>query len=57
MAKQMAAIQSGLSAATAFELEEKNKDKSTEPLLEALNGLFAQVSVRNKELQELNNSL
>jgi diguanylate cyclase (GGDEF)-like protein/hemerythrin-like metal-binding protein len=57
MAKQMAAIESGISAETAFELEEKNKDKSTEPLLEALNGLFAQVSVRNKELQAFNLSL
>lgn len=57
MAKQMTAIQSGLSAEVAFELEEKNKDKSKEPLLEALNGLFSQVSNRNKELQALNNSL
>ncbi len=57
MARQMAAIQSGLSAEAAFELEERAKDKSTEPLLEALNGLFSQVSSRNKELQTLNNSL
>lgn len=57
MANQMEAIESGLSAEAAFELEEKNKDKSTEPLLEALNGLFSQVCVRNKELQALNNSL
>jgi len=57
MARQMTAIKSGLSAESAFELEEKAKDKSTEPLLEALNGLFAQVSIRNKELQTLNNSL
>lgn len=57
MTKQMAAIKSGVSAEAAFELEEKNKDKSTKPLLEALNGLFAQVSVRNKELQALNLSL
>lgn len=57
MARQMSAIQSGLSAEAAFELEERSKDKSTEPLLEALNGLFAQVSLRNKELQTLNNSL
>lgn len=57
MAKQMTAIQSGLSAEAAFELEEKDKDTSTEPLLEALNGLFSQVSARNKELQTLNNSL
>lgn len=57
MARQMEAIQSGHSAASAFELEEKAKDKSTEPLLEALNGLFSQVSIRNKELQTLNNSL
>ncbi len=57
MARQMAAIQSGVSADKAFELEEKGKDSSTEPLLAALNGLFSQVSARNKELQSLNNSL
>lgn len=57
MARQVAAIQSGITAEEAFEREEKNKDKSTEPLLAALNGLFSQVSVRNKELQALNNSL
>lgn len=38
-------------------LSSLKKDKSTEPLLEALNGLFSQVSARNKELQELNHSL
>jgi len=57
MARQMSAIQSGLSPDAAYEQEEKEKDKSTEPLLDALNGLFSQVSARNKELQELNSSL
>jgi len=57
MARQVAAIKSGVSAKDAYDTEERNKDKSTEPLLDALNGLFSQVSLRNKELRELNESL
>lgn len=57
MAKQMKAIQGGLSARDAYDFEEKIKDKSTEPLLEALNALFIQISERNKDLIELNKTL
>ncbi|AAZ26974.1 GGDEF domain-containing protein [Colwellia psychrerythraea] len=57
MAKQMKAIQGGLSARDAYDFEEKIKDKSTEPLLEALNALFIQISERNKDLMELNKTL
>lgn len=57
MAKQMKAIEEGLPASDAYNLEEKIKDKSKEPLLEALNALFIQISERNKELIELNSTL
>ncbi|TWX72113.1 GGDEF domain-containing protein [Colwellia demingiae] len=57
MAKQMKAIQEGLSAQDAYDFEEKIKDKSTEPLLEALNALFIQISERNRDLIELNKTL
>jgi len=57
MAKQIHAIQSGIAADKAYEAEEKNSDSATEPLLIALNGLFEQVSARNKELIKLNQSL
>ena len=57
MARQITAIQSGMTADKAYEAEEKNSDSATEPLLVALNGLFEQVSARNKELVKLNMSL
>ncbi len=57
MARQIEAIQSGLSASEAFEMMEKAFDSSTEPLLFAINGLFQLVSAKNKELKELNQSL
>jgi diguanylate cyclase (GGDEF)-like protein/hemerythrin-like metal-binding protein len=57
MAKQLKKIQSGATPDFAYENEEKERDKSTEPLLAALNGLFHQVSLRNKELVQLNQSL
>jgi len=58
MAKQIQAIQSGTSPKDAYEQEERNRhSSSTEPLLVALNGLFHHVSVKNKELSELNKSL
>lgn len=41
----------------AYENEEREGDEATEPLLIALNGLFEQVSLRNKELVVLNQSL
>jgi len=57
MARQISAIQSGFSAAQAYEKEEKQRQSSTEPLLKALNNLFSQVSERNKTLLRLNESL
>lgn len=57
MSKQISAIKSGLSASAAFEQNEKEKDKSTEPLVAALNGLFNQISAKNQELRELNANL
>lgn len=57
MAKQMKRIQEGLSSRDAYDLEEKIKDQSKEPLLEALNALFIQISERNKDLIELNKTL
>lgn len=57
MARQIAAIQHGMPATEAYETEERERDTATEPLLIALNGLFKQVSARNKALMELNQSL
>lgn len=57
MARQIKAIQSGVSPAEAYAAEELGANSSTEPLLMALNGLFHQVSSRNKELVKLNRSL
>ncbi|CAK0781357.1 hypothetical protein CCP4SC76_7850003 [Gammaproteobacteria bacterium] len=56
LAKQIHAIQAGQSAGEAYLLEERKQD-STEPLLNALNGLFQQVSERNRELFLLNQTL
>jgi diguanylate cyclase (GGDEF)-like protein/hemerythrin-like metal-binding protein len=57
MAKQIELIKSGMSAEQAFIQEELEADNSTEPLITALNGLFSQVSQRNKELALLNRTL
>ncbi len=57
MASQVRAIQSGMSPKGAYDKLEQERDSSTAPLLEALNGLFEQVSIRNKELKKLNESL
>ena len=57
LARQIESIQSGSSASEAYDAEERRSDSSTEPLLVALRGLFEQVSARNKELRELNQSL
>lgn len=57
MAKQMAAIKSGCPAAEAYLTESPSKDPATDTLLAALNGLFHQVSERNRELVELNRTL
>ncbi|MCG9582820.1 bacteriohemerythrin [Vibrio tubiashii] len=57
MSRQVKQIESGIDPKVAWENEEKQQDSSTEPLLKALNGLFEQVSERNKELLELNQHL
>ena len=57
MARQIKAIKAGMKPINAYETEEKERDKATEPLLIALNGLFMQVSARNLELIQMNQSL
>jgi len=57
MAKQINAIRKGQSAADAFLAEERMKEGAVEPLLHALNGLFKQVTDRNRELLLLNQTL
>ncbi len=57
MARQISAIQSGISSDQAYQKEEKQSRSSTRPLLKALNNLFIQVSERNKTLIKLNESL
>jgi hemerythrin len=57
MARQIKAIQSGMSPGEAYEKLEQEKVSSTEPLIKALNGLFEQVSMQNKALKQLNESL
>ena len=57
MARQIKAIQSGMSPGEAYEKLEQEKVSSTEPLIKALNGLFEQVSMENKALKQLNESL
>lgn len=57
MANQLRSIQSGISPEKAYDNIKQERINSTAPLLEALNGLFEQVSIRNKELKNLNESL
>lgn len=57
MARQIRAVESGLSGEQAFEAEKNNTQDSTEPLLTALKGLFQTVSERNRELRKLNRTL
>jgi len=57
MARQVELIKSGVDPSHAFKQEEQEANKATEPLINALNGLFHQVSKRNKELAELNATL
>jgi hemerythrin len=57
MAKQMVAVRSGQAPKDALDTEANMQKGATGPLLQALNGLFHQVSERNRELQELNRSL
>lgn len=57
MARQLALLERGLQPDEAFREDERLGTRATEPLLIALNGLFAQVSERNRELYELNRTL
>lgn len=57
MAKQVAAVQAGQKPEEAYLAEKVMKEGATEPLLAALNGLFHQVSERNRDLLELNRTL
>jgi diguanylate cyclase (GGDEF)-like protein/hemerythrin-like metal-binding protein len=57
MAKQVRAIQAGMQAADAFERLEHLRAAETEPLLEALDGLFREVTEQNQRLKELNANL
>ncbi len=57
MARQIGAIENGLTAAAAYDEQERMLDSTTEPLVEAMNVLFEQVSLRNRELVELNQKL
>lgn len=58
MARQVLAIQAGLLPDEAFRTQEHIRDSEVlEPMLHALNGLFHQVSQRNRELMELNQTL
>lgn len=57
MAKQIGSIQSGRTPEQAYQDEKVMKEGATEPLLLALNGLFQEVSERNRELRELNRTL
>jgi hemerythrin len=57
MAKQINAIRAGQTAADAYLTEERMKEGAVEPLLHALSGLFRQVSERNRELLQLNQTL
>jgi hemerythrin len=57
MARQIRAIEAGQGPEEAY-LEEKSvKEAVIEPLLNALNGLFQQISERNRDLLELNRTL
>jgi hemerythrin len=57
MARQVVALQEGQTAASAYLAELAMKGSATEPLVAALQGLFQQVSERNRALQELNQTL
>ena len=57
MAKQIAAIEAGKTPQDALAAQTLHQEGATGPLLHALNGLFQQVSERNRELQDLNRTL
>lgn len=57
MARQIRAIEGGLSPAQAYEQDAQATQSGTEPLLSALKGLFQVVSERNRALRALNREL
>lgn len=57
MARQVKAVRGGLSPERACDQHERLSDGSLDPILMALDGLFHQVSARNRMLLELNQSL
>jgi len=57
LARQIRAIEAGITPQQAFAAEEHRAERSMEPLLHALQGLFEQVSERNRDLAALNQSL
>lgn len=57
MAKQIAAIHAGKTPEEAFLGGDEARDPATDTLLLALNGLFHQVSERNRQLSQLNQTL
>jgi len=57
MARQIESVMSGNSPEDAYLAGETAIDPSTDALLTALNGLFQQVSERNRELVQLNKTL
>lgn len=57
MARQMAYIAAGMDPENALATEEHERRTATEPLLHALQGLFEQLSERNRQLVALNETL
>lgn len=57
MAKQIAAIQAGNSPSVAFDSIVETQDPATAMLVQSMDRLFRQISDRNRELFELNQSL
>ena len=57
MARQIAAIEAGKSSQEAYASDHIHQDPATSALLHALNGLFHQVSERNRALFDLNQTL
>jgi hemerythrin len=57
MADQIAQVEAGQSPADAYEAAHRRRDETAEPLLGALRAVFTEVSARNRELRDLNNSL
>lgn len=57
MARQVAAVEAGMSPAEAFATHEANPDPTREALLGSLNWFMDVVAVRNRNLHELNQSL